>query len=63
MSARKMSLPSGTKIERGELADNVEVERSTSRNMGLVRLAGGWWLLLICCERKIMLASWWLVLK
>jgi hypothetical protein len=58
MSARKMSLPSGTKIERGELADNAEVERSTSRNMGLVRLA-----LLICCERKILLASWWLVLK
>jgi hypothetical protein len=28
---------------------------------GLVRLAGGRWLVLICCERKILLASWWLV--
>jgi hypothetical protein len=31
------------------------------RNVGLVRLAGGWWLVLICCERKILLGGWWLV--
>jgi hypothetical protein len=27
----------------------------------LVRLAGDGWLVLICCERKILLASWWLL--
>jgi hypothetical protein len=30
-------------------------------SFSLVRLAGGWWLTLICCERKILLASRWLV--
>ena len=30
---------------------------------GLVFTLFGWlWLVLICCERKILLASWWLVL-
>jgi hypothetical protein len=29
------------------------------KDIGLVRLAGGWWLRLIYCERKILLAGGW----
>jgi hypothetical protein len=31
------------------------------KDIGLLRLAGGWWLVLIYCEREILLVGWWLV--
>jgi hypothetical protein len=33
----------------------------STRDLRLVRLAGGWWLVLICYVRKILLTGCWLL--